>query len=119
MVESSGLLNRRRGKPLPGVRIPPSPPVIKILKSSVQLLVIIAGSVVRVRGRVGEVVVKVARNSSRFAPIWFLIRQTREGEAVDMSIHIGAEAALAGPANSNPMQKAVGNLDRAQPALLG
>jgi hypothetical protein len=26
VVESSGLLNRRRGKPLPGVRIPPSPP---------------------------------------------------------------------------------------------
>jgi hypothetical protein len=29
VVESSGLLNRRRGKPLPGVRIPPSPPVPK------------------------------------------------------------------------------------------
>ena len=70
-------------------------------------------------GRVSEVVVKVARNSSRFAPIWFLIRQTREGEAVDMSIHIGAEVALVGPPTSNPMQKAVGNLDRAQPALLG
>ena len=30
MVESSGLLNRRRSKILPGVRIPPSPPFLPL-----------------------------------------------------------------------------------------